>query len=93
MKKQIYKPFLTALMAALMSLPGIMALPVQAQTENETVETVSGGDVGKAGAHTLVETDTYTDSNGNSYKWYGYNDQTAEIYEIVPFADRYHHCL
>jgi len=44
--------------------------------------------VGKTGAHTLVETDSYTDSNGNSYKWYGYNDQTAEIYEIVPFADQ-----
>ncbi len=86
MKKRIYKPFLTALMAALMSLPGITALPVQAQTENETVETISGGDVGAAGSHTLVETDSYTDANGNSYKWYGYNDQTAEIYEIVPFA-------
>lgn len=88
MKKQIYKPFLTALMAALMSLPGITALPVQAQTENETVETVSGGDVGATGAHTRVETSDYTDSNGNNYKWYGYNDQTAEIYEIVSFADQ-----
>lgn len=86
MKRKFYKPFLTVLLSALVSLPGIPALPVQAQTENGTVETVSGGDVGAAGERSRIEDSTFTDAGGNTYKWYGYGDRTAEIYEMVPSA-------
>lgn len=75
MRKRMYKCTMSVLAAALFFLPYTSAMPVTAQ---EAEQSIAAADE----TAELKVTSTYTDNNGVTYSWYGYEDDTAEIYQV-----------
>lgn len=90
MRKGMYKPVLAVLLSVLVSLHAAEPLPVLADTTDETGGTTDGEDTGQGTeeeGRTIETTSSYQDDNGMIYRWYGYDDGTAEIYEFEPATE------
>ena len=81
MKKSLYKSLLAMLMSAMVTTSIVSPLPVSAQTMSET-DTSEGGTTEEEDNSTPETISSFRDENDVVYKWYGYADGTAEIYEI-----------
>lgn len=96
MKRSLYKSILTVLLSALVTAPTTSPIVAAAKTESET-DAAEGGET-EEGETEEAETEeskteeedksppvtdsSFEDENGVQYKWYGYADGTAEIYEM-----------
>lgn len=91
MRKGMQKPVLAILLSVLVSLHAAEPLPVLADTTDETGGTTAGEDTGQETeeeeGRTIETTSFYQDDNGMIYRWYGYDDGTAEIYEFEPATE------
>lgn len=91
MKRSLYKSILTVLLSALVTAPTASPLVAAAQTVSET-DAAEGGETEEAETEESkteeedksppVTDSSFEDENGVQYKWYGYADGTAEIYEM-----------
>ena len=91
MKRSLYKSILTVLLSALVTAPTVNPIVAAAQTESET-DAAEGGEIEEAeteeskteeeGKSPPITDSSFEDEHGVTYKWYGYADGTAEIYEM-----------